>query len=403
MSAIAKEQACKNLGIKTGNKILLSVDGGGMRGIFTLQLLKKLEEVAGSPLYEWCDMVSGTSTGAIICGLIATKRTAADIEKLYIQLVSRVFTKRNIIASRFYNPPAFDKKNYRNLLKSLLGDVTLDQLNDGTGLDMLFTSKDLAAGEETFFTCFNNNGKKGTYRHALLRGVLEATMSAPTYFSPFERFIDGGTTTFNNPLCAAVMEALFYDGAGKYRPDALTVFSFGTATLLRFVDPQKAGDPKGLDVLFWLNYVMDESSKDASEMQVDLLRSGLIKDLDFRRVQLSLDPQAIRLLPDKGIPDIPHVEADWLHQLTSEDLNAIDMSDVTKFSLMQVIGQAVAEYVCPPREAALPMNQRTGNWFQKDLLARNSRRGALVTAFGDIQAIDSHLSNPQWIDTQTTV
>jgi uncharacterized protein len=63
---IMKEEIFKRLNIKPGNKILLSIDGGGMRGIFTIQLLKKLEEIAGAPLYQWVDMVAGTSTGAII-------------------------------------------------------------------------------------------------------------------------------------------------------------------------------------------------------------------------------------------------------------------------------------------------------------------------------------------------
>ncbi|HET6990675.1 MAG TPA: patatin-like phospholipase family protein, partial [Bacteroidia bacterium] len=140
----AKHAAHKNLGIKNGNKVILSIDGGGMRGIFTLQLLKKLETLAGSPCYEWCDMVAGTSTGAIIAGLILTKKSAHEIEELYIQLVSKVFTKRSFFASRFYNAPAYNKKNYRNLLKQIIGNSTLEELNQASGMDCLFTSKDLA-------------------------------------------------------------------------------------------------------------------------------------------------------------------------------------------------------------------------------------------------------------------
>src|SRR6185436_7890669 len=114
------------------------------------------------------------------------------------------------------------------------------------------TSKDMAAGEETFFTCFNKGGSFiGTYKDVLLRAVMEATMSAPTYFSPFERFVDGGTTTFNNPVMAAVLEALYYDGQKKYKQDELTVFSFGTGTVLRFIDPKDTNNPKGLDSIFW--------------------------------------------------------------------------------------------------------------------------------------------------------
>jgi patatin-like phospholipase/acyl hydrolase len=309
-----KETAYTNLGIPKGKKVILSIDGGGMRGIFTVQLLKKLEEIAGSPCYEWCDMVAGTSTGAIIAGLILKKNDAQKIEGYYMNLVSRVFTKRNFFANRFYNPPAFDKNNYRNLLKEIVGDSTLEALSLDTKLDCLFTSKDLTAGEETFFTCVNTNGVvDGTYKSVLLRAVMEATMSAPTYFAPFERFVDGGTTTYNNPTMTAVLEALSYTGKNKYDAKKLVVFSFGTATTLRFIDPQETDAPKGPDALFWLNYVMDETSKDASEMQIDMLRSGLIKGLDLRRYQLSLDRQAIGLLPDKSIAHIPGVAANSLH------------------------------------------------------------------------------------------
>jgi hypothetical protein len=307
------------------------------------------------------------------------------------------------LANRFYSPPAFDKKNYRNLLKNLIGDVTLEELNQATGMDCLFTSKDMAAGEETFFTCINNNGAiKGTYRSALLRGVLEATMSAPTYFSPLERFVDGGTTTYNNPTTSAILEALIYGGAGKYVQSELTVLSFGTATSLRFVDPLKTNDPKGLDTFFWLNYVMDETSKDASEMQVDVLRSGLFKGLDFRRFQLSLDSSSIHKLPDRKIDYVAEVEADWIHQLPDDVLSHIDMADVSRFPLMKAIGEATADFICPPDEKNKLPNERKGNWFQSDLIDPKTGRGSLVTAHGSVEAIKSHFSNASWIDSQPT-
>jgi hypothetical protein len=398
-----KEIAHKNLGIKPNNKIILSMDGGGIRGIFTLQLLKKLEELAGSPCYEWCDMVAGTSTGAIIAGLILNKKDATQIEELYTQLVSRVFTKRSFLANRFYNPPAFDKKNYRSLLKNIIGNSSLEDLNKANGLDCLFTAKDMAAGEETFFTCINNKGiMRGTYKSVLLRGVLETTMSAPTYFSPLERFVDGGTTTYNNPAASAVLEALIYGGAGKYKQNELTVLSFGTATSLRFVDPKKTADPKGLDTMFWLNYVMEETSKDASEMQVDILRSGLFRGMDFRRFQLSLDETSIQKLPDRNIEHVPEVEADWLHELSDEVLSHIDMADVSRFPLMKAIGESTADFICPPDEKNKPVSERKANWFQTDLIDPKTHRGPLVTAHGSVEAIKSHLSNASWIDSQIT-
>jgi len=397
-----KQIAHQNLGIPEGKKIILSLDGGGMRGILTIQLLKKLESIAGSPCYQWCDMVAGTSTGGIIAGLILKKKNAKEIEDLYVKLVSRVFTKRNILANRYYNPPAFDKKNYRNLLKDIVGNNTLEEVCTNSELDCIITSKDLAAGEETFFTCFKkDNNYIGTYKSVLLRGVMEATMSAPTYFAPFERFIDGGTTTFNNPVLAAVLEALEYSGKDKYKADELTVFSLGTGTSLHFLAADKTQNPKGIDALFWLNYVMSETGKDASEMQIDTLRSGLIRGLDIRRYQISFDQETMKKLPKESIAHIPSLRADLLTQLKDDVLANIDMADVTMFPLMIAIGNAMVNFICPPNEEKLPITQRKGNWFRSDFI-NERKRGVLVSAKGDPLTIKNNLENKAWIDKQPT-
>jgi hypothetical protein len=399
-----KPEALANLGVPAGNKGILSIDGGGMRGIFTVQLLKKLEEVAGAPCYVWCDMVAGTSTGAIIASLILTQHTAAEIEEKYEALVAKVFTKRNFIADRYINPPKFDKVNYRKCVKEIIGDITLKQASQMANIDCMLTSKDLSAGEETFFACFKNadGSFTGTYQEVLLRAVMEATMSAPTYFSPFERFIDGGTTTYNNPTLAAVMEAVQYSGKERYDAKKLTVFSFGTGTTLRFIPPTETHNPAGPDIKFWLNYVMEETGKDASEMQIDMLRSGLIADLQLRRYQVSFDEVMLSQIPDKDIKDIHTVNADRLRDLKNEALGEIDMSDVTKFPLMKIIGESVAEFICPPAEATLPVTSRKGNWFQEDFINKDTKRGALVTAKGDIEEIKKNLSNVNWVDAQPT-
>jgi predicted acylesterase/phospholipase RssA len=383
-----QKQAYANLGIAPEDRIILALDGGGIRGILTLQLLKKIEEVAGLPCYKFCDMVAGTSTGAIIAGLIAAGKTAVEIEDLYIRLVTKVFLKRGVLANRFVNPPEYDKVNYRAALKQVLGDITLEQACKNTGIDILITSKDATGNEETFFTCFGNGSYKGTYKTALLRTVMEATMSAPTYFRPLERFLDGGTTTYNNPSLAALMEATRYDGEGKYTTDKITLFSLGTGKTVRSFSSAQLANPNGVDAYFWLNYVMDASSQDASSMQVDILRSGEFEGLDYRRFQMSLDTAAIGRIPNKDIRDLHIGNADWLNQLTNDDLNGIDLDDVKKFDLVRIIGQSMAEYIMQ------------SNRFLRDLNNTPNKSDELITTFGDIPAILAQVRDPLWIDNK---
>src|SRR5882672_4874926 len=137
-------QAFDRLHIPSQNRALLCLDGGGIRGIMTIQLLKALEEHAGAPCYEVFDMVAGTSTGAIIAGLIAAGHTAAQIDELYETFVTKVFTKRSLLSNQFIDPPAWSKANYRKILKDVLGNVSLRQASDRSGIDLLITAHDVA-------------------------------------------------------------------------------------------------------------------------------------------------------------------------------------------------------------------------------------------------------------------
>jgi uncharacterized protein len=79
-----------------GKKVLLSMDGGGMRGLISLGILAELEVMTGKPAYELFDMVGGTSTGAIIATGLGLRMTAEEILcEVYKKRLPKAFGKRD--------------------------------------------------------------------------------------------------------------------------------------------------------------------------------------------------------------------------------------------------------------------------------------------------------------------
>src|SRR5437773_11789908 len=74
---------------------LLTLDGGGAKGFYTLGVLKEIEAMLGCPLYKRFDLVFGTSTGAIIAALIARGYEVDDIHDLYKKYVPGVMKFRD--------------------------------------------------------------------------------------------------------------------------------------------------------------------------------------------------------------------------------------------------------------------------------------------------------------------
>ncbi len=391
MREIAR-QAFTKLAIPTTHRAILCLDGGGIRGIMTLQLLKALEAYAGAPCHQIFDMVAGTSTGAIIAGLIASGRSAVEVDELYEKLVTKVFVKHGIFSNQFIDPPAWSKISYRKLLKELLGDITLRQVGQRSGLDLMITAHDVAEGEETFFSYLSGR-KQNAYGDVLLRGAMEATMSAPTYFTPFERFVDGGTTTYNNPSLAAMLEAVQY-GEGSYSTDKLCLYSFGTACRTQLISPRDVPNPPGPDIAFWLSWLMTESGNDASDMQSDLLRShSVLANFDYRRFQLSLDKVALAKLPDLGLEAVHATDAQRLSELTDRELASIQLDNVSYFPVMRAIGEGFVAFL---RDHAEKVGKAL---FSYDLVTDEGKE-LLVTRSGDVAGIAAQLGDPEWIDRQ---
>src|SRR5690554_5782487 len=81
-----------------GNFRILSLDGGGAKGFYTLGVLKEIEAMLDCPLYKRFDLVFGTSTGAIIAALIALGYRIDEIHELYRTYVPKIMAKRDSAA-----------------------------------------------------------------------------------------------------------------------------------------------------------------------------------------------------------------------------------------------------------------------------------------------------------------
>ncbi|HEX5939253.1 MAG TPA: patatin-like phospholipase family protein [Dehalococcoidia bacterium] len=78
-------------------RFLLSVDGGGIRGVIPATVLRKLEEQTGQPARETFDFLAGTSTGAIIAGGLAAGISAARIRDMYLERSDEIFGGNSVI------------------------------------------------------------------------------------------------------------------------------------------------------------------------------------------------------------------------------------------------------------------------------------------------------------------
>src|SRR5688500_7860472 len=73
---------------------ILSLDGGGAKGFYTLGVLREIEGMVKSPLHEKFDLIFGTSTGWIIAALLALGKNVEEIGDLYEKHVPTVMQKK---------------------------------------------------------------------------------------------------------------------------------------------------------------------------------------------------------------------------------------------------------------------------------------------------------------------
>ena len=202
---------------------ILSLDGGGLRGVIPVLILKKIEEMTGKKIWELFDCIVGTSTGGIIAaGVTVTKNGKTphlDLEtlyKLYTEEGSvifpqpknkfqKIFKDINSVFNPKYSPDGLDK-----LLTQYFGDLTLKN----TLKPIIVTSYDLKSNQIIMFKTRNAQWHDERF-NVKLKDVCRATSAAPTYLPSYEMKYDGkdrvlvdGGVYINNPVLAAVSDVI---------------------------------------------------------------------------------------------------------------------------------------------------------------------------------------------------
>lgn len=186
---------------------ILSIDGGGIRGLIPAILLAEMEKTTGKKICELFDFFAGTSTGGLLTLLLNKPEpaSASDLIELYAGDDGKKIFKKSFLTplNYIFKGPKYDKKGIDSVLAEKLTDKCLKDIQK----PVLVSSYETECRNATFF---NNYDQK--YRDLYLKDVARATSAAPTYFEPMNipnkgTFIDGGVAA-NNPAMCAYVEVL---------------------------------------------------------------------------------------------------------------------------------------------------------------------------------------------------
>lgn len=187
---------------------VLSIDGGGLKGVFPAHVLKCVEQKLGIDVRTRFDLIAGTSTGSIIAAGLACGRSAASIVDLYLNHGKEIFPKRTGPLPRFLDHllnSRYANKYLKELLFREFSEIRLGDLKR----PLLLPATDVGnGGVHVFKSAYSDRFHRD--KDVFVRDAVLASCSAPTYFDPYPvgsyLLADGGLWA-NNPALSSVIEA----------------------------------------------------------------------------------------------------------------------------------------------------------------------------------------------------
>jgi patatin-like phospholipase/acyl hydrolase len=262
---------------------ILSISGGGLRGLITAIILKRLNEhpdIKG--FLDQTYLFAGTSTGAIVASGLILGKTPQELVDLYLKQGPKIFshtTGHDIRTLNGYTGPKYENKNIKAVLSDMFGsikfkDLTKKLLIPTLNLDNKDSDINLRRWKPKFFNNFlGDHGDP----EVLLKDALLYTTSAPTFF-PAEGYIDGAVVA-NNPSHAALMQIISNknDLSERFKLENVILLDIGTGINNTYIEenPLKYGTIQWISPL--INLLMDASTDIVRYTCSQLLGDGYIQ------------------------------------------------------------------------------------------------------------------------------
>lgn len=282
---------------------ILSIDGGGIRGIIPAMILAEIEDRTGKPISSSFDLIAGTSTGGILAlGLTKPEAgrpcySARDLIRLYENNGGKIFNRslcHKILSLSGTVAERYPSDGVEAVLREYFGTAKLSE----SLTNLFITSYEIERRDPFFFR--SRKARTDPDYDYYMWEVARATSAAPTYFEPakvrslkqaadgdrlsFYALVDGGVFA-NNPGMCAFVDAKTDTAINTSTGDDFLLVSLGTGQLTRTLPYNKAKD---WGVLQWAKPVLDVVFDGVSDT-IDYQLRQLLPIDRYHRFQVSLD------------------------------------------------------------------------------------------------------------------
>lgn len=293
---------------------VLSIDGGGIRGIIPARILQYVADHTQRPIWESFDLIAGTSTGGILAVGLGTAAkvdngtsrpyTPAELAELYVARGGEIFHKPWLCGLRRLFGPKYSPVALEGILNQYFGSARLS----GALLPLLVASYDVAQQQPFFFKSHRIAAEPGYDWE--VKQVARATSAAPTFFPPLPLWatvagkaesyvlVDGGVYA-NNPAVAAYAEARRL----HLHAEKFFVLSIGTGSR---TDGLTYKQTRRWGLLGWATHISSifmDSVSGATDYEMDTILGS-----NHERLQLELTPDSVEM-DDASPANIARLEA----------------------------------------------------------------------------------------------